>query len=103
MGLWRTSSQHFLLLYAPPEFKSQGLAKALHSLLGEQEDVTVVGWALEEAGGQKPHEKPSRGRGWPLKVPPPPGDLLYPRDAPYKRAGLFLSMYSLFPNNSYFF
>ena len=32
-----------LLLYAPPDCKRQGLAKPLHWLLGEQEDVTLAG------------------------------------------------------------
>ena len=59
VALWRTSSQHLLFLYAPSEFKSQWLAKQLHSLLGEKDEVTVVGWALEE--GKNHTKSPAEG------------------------------------------
>ena len=43
---------------------------------------------LGTGGGQKPHKKPSRGRGWPLEAPPPcPGGLTLPTGCHMQKGG----------------
>ena len=84
LAKWLTASRHSLLLYAPPDYKREGLAKRLHSLLGEQEDVTVVGWALEEGNN---HTKRPRA-GLAAKITPPcPGGPTLPTGCHMQKGG----------------
>ena len=98
---WRTTDQHFIIALRAARLQEAGACQATSSFAPRR--ARKLPSPVARTGGQKSHKTPSRGRGWPLKVPPrAPGVLLYPRDATCKRAGLFLSMCGIFPKAAIF-
>ena len=74
-----------LLLYAPPDCKRQGLAKPLHWLLGEQEDVTLAGGTHRRA---KITQNAQQRAGLVAKSTPPcPGGLALPTGCHMQKGG----------------
>ena len=80
---WRTSSQHFIIALRAARLQEAGACQATSSFAPRR--ARKLPSPVARTGGQKSHKTPSRGRGWPLKLPPVPRGSCFTHGMPHAK------------------